>query len=375
MSIERRIYPDGKPRYFVRIEDRNPATGERTRIAVGTYRTKKEAEAAESKALTERDGGTLLKADKTTVAELLDRWLADKAASVTSNTLADYRGVIETHIKPALGRMPIRALTPADIQDQYMAWSKAGLSPRMIRGAHLRLSQAFDHAVRLKMILHNPVKDATPPKLPRTPFDHWDQEEARRFLDTAQTDTYAPLWSMLLREGMRRGEALGLRWRDINWETRTAHLVQTVVVDKAGRSGPMIQPRTKTKAGARTVELTTKTLAELRALKDRRAFGDNEAIKPTPDGLIFCTRDGRVLNPNNVIRNFNAIVERAGVRRIKLHELRHTNATLLLLAGQPAKVVSERLGHASVAITLDTYSHVLPSMQAEAAASLDRMLG
>lgn len=375
MSIERRVYPDGKPRYFVRIERHDAATGERTRIPVGTFRTKKEAEAAESKALTERDGGTLLKSDKTTVAELLDRWLADKAATVTSNTVADYRQVIDKHIKPALGRFPIRKMTPADLQDQYAMWSKTGLSPRMIRGAHMRLSQAFDHAVRLKMLLHNPVKDVTAPKLPRAGFDHWDTDEARRFLEAAQGDTYAPLWDVLLREGVRRGEALGLRWRDIQWETGTAHIVQTVAVDKNGKSGPIIQARTKTKAGARSVRLTAGTLAALRAHKDRRAWSENEAIKPTPEGLIFCTRDGKPINPNNIIRNFTAIVKAAGLRRIKVHELRHTAATLMLLAGIPAKVVSERLGHASISITLDTYSHVLPSMQDDAAAAMDRLLG
>lgn len=375
MAINKRVGTDGKTTRWQVVIDIEDAAGKRKRTTIGTYRTKKEADAAERTAIIDREQGTLLEKDTTTVAVLLDRWLADKAATVTSNTVADYRQVIDKHITPALGDVPIRKLTPAELQTQYATWRTAGLSPRMIRGAHMRLNQAFDHAVRLKMLLHNPVKDVTAPKLPRAGFDHWDTNEARRFLEAAQGDTYAPLWDILLREGMRRGEALGLRWRDIQWESGTAHIVQTVAVDKNGRSGPIIQARTKTKAGARSVQLTAGTLAALRVLKDRRTWADNAALKPTPDGLIFCTRDGKPINPNNIIRNFTAIAKEAGLRRIKVHELRHTSATLMLLAGVPAKVVSERLGHASIAITLDVYSHVLPSMQDDAAAAMDRLLG
>src|SRR5690606_24253620 len=131
-----------------------------------------------------------------------------------------------------------------------------------------------------------------------------------------------------------------LRWRDINWQQGTAHIVQTVAVDKSranGKASPIIQSRTKTKAGARSVRLTPETIAALQALKDRRTWGDNPAIKPTPEGLIFCTRDGKPVNPANIGRNFEAIIKTAGLRRIKVHELRHTSATLMLLAGVPAK--------------------------------------
>ncbi|MDQ3694288.1 MAG: site-specific integrase [Chloroflexota bacterium] len=377
MALYKRLGSDGRTaRWQVVIDIDDAGTGKRKRRVLGTYSTKKIAEAEERKAFIDREQGTLLEKDTTSVADLLDRWLADKAATVTSNTIADYRLVITKHIKPSpLGPMRIRKVTPAFLQGQYMAWKDAGLSPRMIRGCHMRLSQAFDHAVRMKLLLHNPAKDVTAPRLPRASFDHWNPDEAKVFLKAAQDDTYAPLWDILLREGMRRGEALGLRWRDINWEAGSAHIVQSVVVDKNKAGGVLIQPRTKTKAGARTVQLTGGTLAALRALKDRRTWADNPAQKPSPDRLIFSVRDGGPINPNNIVRNFNAIIKAKKLRRIKVHELRHTAATLMLLAGVPAKVVSERLGHASIAITLDTYSHVLPSMQVDAAAAMDRLLG
>ncbi|MBA2518050.1 MAG: Arm DNA-binding domain-containing protein, partial [Chloroflexia bacterium] len=171
MSIAKRMAKDGKTARWQVLIDAEDASGGRKRRVIGTFPTKKAAEKAERDALTKRDAGTLLDADSTTVAHLLDTWLADKAATVTSNTVADYRQVIDKHIKPAIGTDPIRKLTAAKLQAQYATWRDAGLSPRMIRGAHMRLSQAFDHAVRLKLILHNPVKDTTPPKLPRAGFD------------------------------------------------------------------------------------------------------------------------------------------------------------------------------------------------------------
>lgn len=374
MSIAKRVSKkDGRARWQVLV-DVEDASGKRKRRVVGTYATKKAAEKAERDALTHRDAGTLLDADSTTVAELLDTWLADKAGTVTSNTVADYRSAINKHLNPALGTVPIRKLTAATLQAQYATWRDAGLSPRMIRGAHMRLNQAFDHAVRLKLVLHNPVKDTTPPKLPRTGFDHWNADESRRFLDAAQFDTYAPLWDVLLREGLRRGEALGLRWRDVNWNQGTVHIQQSVIHDKANRGGILIQPRTKTRAGARTVRLTGETIAALKAHRLRWTERQLAASQWRDTDLIFCTRTGGPVNPANIARNFNAITKAAGLRRIKVHELRHTAASLMLLAGVPAKVVSERLGHASIGITLDTYSHVLPSMQDDAAAAMSRIL-
>lgn len=376
MAIYKRVRKDGKSTHWQVVIDVDEGAARRRRRVIGTFPTKRQAEAAERKATIERNEGLLLEKDSTTVAELLDRWLTDKVGTVTSNTLADYRHIVEKHIKPSsLAPLQIRRVTPADIQEQYAAWANAGYSARMIRGCHMRLSQAFDYAIRMKLVLHNPVKNATPPRLPSTPFDYWDADESRRFLEAAERDSLWPLWTLLLREGMRRGEALGLRWRDINWHQGTAHIVQTVIHDKAKRGAILIQPRTKTKAGARTVRLTDSTLETLRLHRARWVERQLAAKTWQDSDLIICTRTGGPINPANIVRNFEAITSAANLRRIKVHELRHTSATLMLLAGVPAKVVSERLGHASIGITLDTYSHVLPSMQADAAAAMDRLLG
>jgi integrase len=392
VAIEVRMGSDNKPRYLVRIESVDPITGDRKRIRAGQFTNRKAAERAEAEALIKRDRGTLLTADITTVSVLLDEWLAHKTAEISANSRTDYEGVVRNHLKPALGSIRVQLLTAQRIQAQYSKWRADGLSPHVIRGCHLRLSAALDYAVRMKLLMSNPARDVRPPRLDRSKFAHWTVAEARAFLGAVDThhqewrDADASryllprvLWDLLLREGMRRGEALGLRWRDINWERGTAHIVQTVSYDKGSGGAAKIQSRAKTRAGERTVRLSDETLARLKQRQQDWRLQRLASERWQDTDLVVCTVDGGPINPSNVGRAFRSIVQRSKVdgnplRLIKVHELRHTSATLLLLGGVPAKVVSEKLGHASIAITLDTYSHVLPDMQEEAALVMSRLL-
>jgi integrase len=387
MAILRRTSKTtGKVAYQVLVDRRDPVTGDRRRVTVGTYRTKKDAQKAERDALVQQERGTLLDPAKTTVAELLESWLQTKHGEITSQSVRDYEIIIRKHIIPALGAIPVQKLTAPRLQAQYGAWADAGLSPRMIRGCHMRLSQALRQAVRFGIVASNVCDSASPPKLARPKAETWSPEEAARFLDTVmhrpvlhrggdsgqrRPDELHPLWHLLLLEGMRRGEALGLRWRDVNWERGTAHISQTVAPDKSNKGAAMIQPRTKTLTGARSVRLTARTLAALRDHRKAQLARRLAAPEWQDHDLVVCTGRGTPVNPNNVSRSFEALVKAAGLRRIRVHDLRHTSATLLLLAGTPAKVVSERLGHASIGITIDLYSHVLPEMQGSAADAMD----
>jgi integrase len=249
------------------------------------------------------------------------------------------------------------------------------MSARLIRGCLMRLSQALDMAVQLQLVSVNVSKAVKRPAVPRPMADNtWSAAEVRRFLDEARRDSLWPLWPLLALEGMRRGEALGLRWSDINWTRGTAHIVQTVKADKADKGRAIIEAGTKTKTSSRTVRLTRTTLDALRAHRAIQLTRRMAASDWVNHDLIVCTGRGTPVNPGNVIRSFDRIVASAGLRRIRVHDLRHTAATLLLLAGQPAKAVSERLGHKGIAITLDLYSHVLPDMQDRAAEAMDQLL-
>lgn len=389
-----------KTAYLVRVEGkRDPATGKRRQLSKQVA-TMREAKALEADWTAEVARGTALDPNKTTVADLLREWLASKQGDISAQSLRDYEIVLEKHLVPALGDVPVQRLTAARVQQQENAWRDAGMSPRMVRACHMRLAQALRYAVRLGIVAANACDSVNPPKLGKAKAATWNQEEAAVFLDAAmhrpvltrggdtgirRPDDLHPLWHFLVLEGMRRGEALGLRWRDLNIERGTAHIVQTVVHNKAKRQPgetdgrTLIQNRTKTGAGARTVRLTARTLAALKEHRKAQNARRLAASEWQDHDLIICTSKGTPINPTNVQRSFNAILAAARMpdgsplRRIRVHDLRHTSATLLLLAGTHPKVVSERLGHASISITLDLYSHVLPDAQDSAVAAMDAL--
>lgn len=375
MAILKRVSKrTGKTSYQVLIDTRDPMTGKRKRLVQGTYPTKREAQSAERDAIQKRDRGTLLDPSKTTVGELLDEWLRIKANEVSPQSWKDYEITIRRHLKPALGGVLVQKLTAERVQAQYDAWTAAGYSARQVRGCHMRLSQALDYGVTRHIVNQNVCATVKPPRIESKKADVWDASEVRRFLGVAKSDSLSPLWHLLALEGMRRGEALGLRWADINWERGSAHIVQTVAPDKSNKGAPVILHQTKTRTSSRTVRLSRTTLAMLKEHRMEQTKRRLAADTWEDHGLIVCTSKGTPVNPNNVTRSFEAIVKRAGLRRIRVHDLRHSHATMLLRQGIHPKVVSERLGHASIAITLDTYSHVLPDSQDAAADAVTAMM-
>jgi integrase len=376
MAIETRTGDDGRPRYYVRYDTRDPVTGARKRHRIpGSFTNKKEAEKAERAAMHQRDTGTLLEPDKTTLGELLDVWLPVVAQGLRPNTMVDYRGTVTKHLKPsAIARIEVRKLTAPALQAQYNAWLSAGLSPSVLAKIHQRLSQVLDYAVRMRIAHRNVAKDVKPPRIERPQFDHWSVEEARAFLAEARHDALWPLWPLLLAEGMRRGEALGLRWLDVDLERGVAHIRQTVILDKANKGAAKIAG-TKTRAGTRSVKLADSTVAALKAHKKVWAARALAAEEWAGHDLIICSNRGTPINPGNVKRNQARICQAAGVRPIRTHDLRHTSATILLAAGEPLKTIADRLGHTSIRVTADMYAHSTAEMQDRAAAMMDRLLG
>jgi integrase len=238
-----------------------------------------------------------------------------------------------------------------------------GLSARTVRYLHTILNKALADAVRAGHLVVNPATSADPPS-PRAAkaqvFPTWSPAELARFLDSAREDPYYVAFYVAASTGLRRGELLGLRWSDFDHDARVLHVVQAVV--EVGHE-PRITPP-KTERSRRLVALDVKT-AQL--LADHRAAALRRDRALADDALVFPNGDGGPLHPALFSHYFQRRVRLAGVKRIRLHDLRHTHATHALRAGVHPKVVSERFGHSTVTITLDTYSHVLPSMQREAA--------
>lgn len=365
---------NGVVSYLVRVEyEPDPVTGKR-RQRSESFRLRKDAQTRLAAWLAQIDRGTAIDPSKLTVAELLRTWLDDVAAhSLRPTSLATYRATIENHVIPELGAIAVQKLTAARVQAFYSAKLKAGRSPRLVQLCHLRLNQGLNQAVRWSIVPGNVCASVDPPSVTYKQGSTWDRDELRAFLVAARTDTYALLWLILATTGMRRGEALGLRWRDIDLERGVASIQQSVVA----LHGVSLIQTPKTPGSRRSIRLVPDAVAALRSFRPQWA-ATKLAAPPElweDHGLVFCTELGRPIKPSNIARNYDRIITAAGVRRIRIHDLRHTHASLLLQAGVPVKVVSERLGHARVSITLDIYAHVLPDMQDHAVEAFSSIIG
>ncbi|MPZ16134.1 MAG: tyrosine-type recombinase/integrase [Chloroflexi bacterium] len=301
---------------------------------------------------------------------LTEKWLPAIRSTIRPSTFSGYENQVRNQVVPRLGRIRLEDVGPAELNSFYAELlacgrldGKTGLSPATVRRVHAMLHRAFRDAVRWGLLYENPADRCDPPRDRTGPesMRTWSPNELASFLIYAETDDLYPLWLLIAMTGMRRGEALGLRWPDINLETGEAAVRQTVV----WVAGEVLMSTPKTAKGRRVVALDRRTVEVLRDLKDE-ARDDG--------GLVFAKDDGEPLDPNLVTRAFRDLVRLSGLPRIRLHDLRHTHATLALQAGIHPKIVSERLGHSNIAFTLDVYSHAVPHMQTEAAERLSDLV-
>lgn len=336
-----------------------------------TFKTKREATAFLTQTLHQIQTGGFIEPRAITTGEYLDYWLETYALhNVRPTTYRSYEQVIRLHAKPALGTVLLQKLQPAHLQLLYSdkltngrADGNGGLAPRTVQYLHRILREALNQALKWQMVNRN-VADATePPRAARAQVTVWNDEQVRTFLGATEHDYYAPVWHVALTTGLRRGELLGLRWQDVDFEDGVLRVRQSLV---EVNGTPLFQ-EPKTKSGRRTVALFPVTLSELRAHRTRQ-LQHRLAIGPAWEDhdLVFANADGRPVYPANLARHFRRRMKELQLPTIPFHSLRHTHATLMLRDGMHVKVMSERLGHSSIAITLDTYQHVLPDMQRQA---------
>jgi integrase len=361
----------------------DPATGKRRRKWKGGFPLERDARDELNVVLTRlAEGHDPVGSGKMTVRSFInDEWLPSRESRVKGNTLDSYRQCLDGRVLPRIGAVELRKLKPRHISDLYADLLANGgrnekrgkaLSARTVNYTGKVLTRALDDAVRLGRIPTNPAKLVERPRPVDKQMVTWDAEEARTFLAGVADDRLFALWALLLTTGLRRGEALGRRWSDLDLDRGTLS-VQATLVARAGK--PEWSDDGKTGTARRLVALDPEVVAVLRAHRTRQRE-ERLAIGPgyRDEELVFCTVTGGVLHPDNVTRAFDRRVKNAGLRRIRLHDLRHTAATLLLKDGVPLKVVSERLGHSDVAITAGSYQHVTEHMQADAAARIGSAL-
>jgi integrase len=345
---------------------------ERRRQTKAGFASRKEAQAALNKVLVAVAERSYVAPSKETLEQFLsDKWLPAIEATVRLTTYRSYVQHVTWHIVPHLGAVPLQTLSGAQINALYgklasrgRRGGKSGLSALTIRHVHAVLHRALKDAVRWGVLARNPIEAADPPRIASSrEMKTWSAEQLEAFLAFTADDRLHALWQLLALTGVRRGEACGLRWCDCDLE-RGRIAIRRALVPIAHT---VLISEPKTARGKRSIALDERTVAVLKAHAARQLTERQCAEDWTESGLVFTRSDGRALPPNSVSRWFVRAVKQAKQPDIRLHDLRHSHATLALRAGIHPKVVSERLGHATVAITLDTYSHAIPAMQEEAA--------
>jgi integrase len=310
--------------------------------------------------------GGITQPTQLTVAQYLTRWLEDVARpKIRVSTYRQYEGLVRLHMIPHIGGIRLTKLTPAQVQGLYATLLRAGVSPRQCQMVHSRLFSALKRAVRWKLIPSNPCADIDRPTAPTKRFTPLTPRQVLALLDAAAATRLHALYVLAIFSGLRQGELLGLHWEDLDLETgmlRVRHQLQEVAGDMQ-----LVEPKTAT--GRRQVALPRLAVEALVAHRERMQ------AKGFAKTWVFCDSRGGPIRKSNLRRkSFEPLLAKAELPHIRFHDLRHTAATLLLLQEVHPKVVQERLGHSRVGITLDIYSHVLPTMQRGAADKLDGLM-
>ena len=349
--------------------------GRRRQATKGGFKTQRAARAAARQLLvSNEESGTYTPPAKERFGPFLERWLDSVRATVRPSTHAMYETLVEKQIVPAIGNVELRRLTAsrlnvlyADLLEHGRRDGKGGLSPETVRKVHVTIRKALKAAVKWGDLRRNVADDADPPPKGQAgaKLRTCTAGELADFLDYIRGDRLYPAYLLLATTGLRRGELLGLRWGDLDLEAARLSLVQTVIT--VNYEVTFSTP--KTARGRRAVALDASTVAALREHRTRQV-GERTALGlpwPSRSDLAFAQPDRAPIHPNGFSDRFDKLVARSGLPRVTVHDLRHTHATLALQAGVNPKVVSERLGHSSVALTLDIYSHVSAVLEEEAA--------
>lgn len=365
----------GKNSYSIIISlGQDPATGKRKQQWVTVKGSKKDAEKRLAELLHQIDTGTLAKLGKTTLGEYLNRWLADYAKpNLSPRGFERYESIARVHLIPGLGSISLTQLRPEHLQKHYTAKLNSGLSARTVRYHHVVLHKALQTALKWGLVSRNVADGADIPRPSRIEMQTWDERDMSRFLEAVRVSQYYALFYTALYTGMRRSELLALRWQDIDFIYSQIYVSRSLHHLKDG-SYVFTQP--KSERSRRTIALPPSAILTLRDYREAQEHQSTMlGISLTDDCLAFSTIEGKPLRPNTISRAWTALAARAGVKVIRFHDARHTHASLMLKQGIHPKIVQERLGHSTIAITLDTYSHVVPGLQEAAAQRFDEAIG
>jgi integrase len=335
------------------------AEGPKRRALYG--KTRKEAADKLTQVLADRASGYTFDTENMTVGEYLDRWLKDTdQGSVRTSTYERHEQIVRLHLRPALGRVKLSKLTPSHLQGLYRDKLDSGLSPATVQKIHAVLHKALAQALKWNMIPRNAADVVKAPRPAPDEMHPLSPDEAAKFVEAAHGDALEALYVLAVQTGMRQGELLALKWDDVDLNEGVIRVRRTLM-----RSGGRIAlGEPKTRGSRRSIHLTGAAVEAFRGHLERQ-LEDIERLGDLyhDNGLVFTSQVGTLINPSNLRRrSFAPLLQRAGLPQIRFHDLRHTCATLLLSRNTNPRLVQDLLGHANVAITLDTYSHIIPGM-------------
>ncbi len=365
---------------------RDPGTGKVKRLPV-YGKTQQECRDKLIETMQSIKTQTFIEPHKTTVESWLDTWLKEyKKDNIRPTTYSSYENIIRVHIKPNIGKAYLKELRPEQIQRFYNERRTSGLSARTIRNIHVVLHEALEQAMRNNLIIRNVSEATTLPKQEKKEMRVLTTEEQDKFLKILSENKSGIIFKLDLASGMRRGELLGLRWKDVDLKEGVLRVNQSLSRTKVNfdkestenKTAIMIQ-KPKTKKGERSIPLFSSIISDLKEHKmaEKAKFQtlgwDDIKIKQYfKDGFVFTNELGGHIEPRNLTRKFYALVKAAGIPKANLHALRHSLATRLLEMNVSPKVVQEILGHSTITLTLDTYSHVMPELKRDA---VDKLSG
>jgi integrase len=364
------IQENGGNSYSIKVSlGRDAVTGKYRSKWYTVRGSRKDAEKRLSELLHQLDTGAYMQPGKTTVKEYLTRWLADYVKpNLSPRGYERYESIIRVHLIPALSGIVLTQLRPEHIQQHYTAMTKAGLSARSVRYHHVVLHKALATALKWGLVVRNAADGVDVPRAHPGEMQTWDGSELNKFLEAAKSTQYHALFYVALFTGMRRSELLALRWQDIDF------IYSQIYVNRSMhqlKDGSFVFTAPKTDKSRRTIALSPSTFLMLESYRKAQEVECKMLGVTLQDSALIFSTLGKPLRPNTVTRAWGMLAAKAGVKVIRLHDARHTHASLMLKQGIHPKVVQERLGHSTISITLDTYSHVAPGLQEAAAKRFD----
>jgi integrase len=335
-------------------------------------KTRQEVQQKHRAALRDLDNGLNLSAGNQTVAQFAAHWLEYVAPPrVRPSSYRHYEQLLRVHVIPALGRITLSKLTSVQVQHMLNEKSKSGLSPRTVSHIRAVLRDALNQALRWALVTRNVAALARPPRQAKTLVHPLTADQARAFLEFCKDDRLGPLFAAALSTGMRQGELFGLGWDDIDFERNTVRVRRAL--QRVKGKPTFVEP--KSESSRRTITLPAVAMAAFRTQRTRQRDQRLLAGDQWQDwGLVFTSSKGTPLDGPNVNKRLQKLLEQAGLPRQRFHDLRHGCASLLLAAGVPPRTIMGVLGHSQISLTLNTYSHLSPALERDAADALDRML-